>query len=86
MPLNIKNEKVHEQARNLARLTGQSISEAVADAVAEKLERERRRRGAATAREIEMLDDIARECARLPVNDDRTADEILGYNDAGMPS
>ena len=32
------------------------------------------------------LEEIARRCAALPVVDDRTADEILGYDENGLPS
>ncbi len=32
------------------------------------------------------LDQIALRCARLPVQDRRTADEILGYDENGLPS
>jgi antitoxin VapB len=32
------------------------------------------------------LDEIAVRCARLPVLDDRQPDEILGYDDVGIPS
>jgi antitoxin VapB len=32
------------------------------------------------------LDEIARRCAALPVLDDRSADEILGYDENGLPS
>jgi antitoxin VapB len=31
------------------------------------------------------LDEIARQCARLPVRDGRTADEMLGYDENGLP-
>ena len=31
------------------------------------------------------LDEIALHCARLPVRDPRSADEILGYDEHGLP-
>ena len=31
------------------------------------------------------LDDIALRCASLPVLDDRSAEEILGYDEHGVP-
>jgi hypothetical protein len=31
------------------------------------------------------LDEIARHCSRLPVLDSRTPDEILGYDEHGLP-
>jgi antitoxin VapB len=33
----------------------------------------------------DRLDDIARHCAALPVQRRRTEDEILGYDDRGLP-
>ena len=48
-----------------------------------RLERVRRRRtGKALADE---LNELARECAALPVLDARPADGILGYDDNGLP-
>ena len=41
MSLNIKNEKTHHLARELARLTGESLTTAVSEAVRERLERVR---------------------------------------------
>ena len=34
---------------------------------------------------VEELDRIAMHCARLPVQDSRTPDEILGYDEHGLP-
>ena len=31
------------------------------------------------------LDEIARRCASLPVIDDRSPEEILGYDENGVP-
>lgn len=86
MPLNIKNEVTHRAARELAELTGTSISEAVAEAISEKLAEERARRGQTRRRTEELLNELSRECAALPVRDSRSADEILGYNEDGLPS
>jgi len=43
MSLNIKNEETHRMARELARLTGESMAAAVNEAVRERLERVRRK-------------------------------------------
>jgi len=32
------------------------------------------------------LEEIAEHCASLPVLDDRSADEILGYDASGLPN
>lgn len=84
MPLNIKDERTHDLARRLAALTGETMTEAVRLAIQERLRREEARRsGARPLRE--RLREIAKHCASLPVLRDRTEDEILGYDDRGMP-
>ena len=65
MPLNIKNSEVHERAKELARITGESVTHAVAAAIDDSLERERRRRQQEVRRREEVLMDIAAECARF---------------------
>ena len=69
-------------AREVAKLTGESLTEAVRKALAERLERERRRRGSKSL--AERLDEIALRCASLPDYDTRSPDEIIGYDDKGM--
>jgi antitoxin VapB len=83
MALNIRNEQAERLAARLAQLTGKTKTEAVTEALRERLDRlTRERRGRRLADE---LDDIARHCATLPVRDTRRADEILGYDDRGLP-
>jgi antitoxin VapB len=84
MALNLRNPEVERLAASLARLTGETKTEAVRAALADRLERlQRERAGRSLADE---LDEIALTCAALPVQDDRPADEILGYDPAGLPS
>ena len=84
MALNIRNRTTEELAAALARLTGETKTQAVTRALHERLERIRRRR---TGRSLaEELDEIALHCASLPVVDDRTAEEILGYDESGLPA
>jgi antitoxin VapB len=82
MALNIKDPETDHLVRRLASLTGESLTEAVHVAVRDRLEREERRRGRAS---IEQLLAIARCYASRPVKDDRTPDEILGYDERGLP-
>lgn len=83
MALNIRNPETERLAAELAAMTGETKSAAVRQAVEDRLRRLREDRvGRSTAQE---LDDIALRCAQLPVDDDRPADEILGYDDAGLP-
>jgi antitoxin VapB len=83
MSLNIKNEKTHLRVRELARLTGESMTAAVDTAVKERLERVRgtKRDGLA-----ERLLKIGRECAAHMKEPYLSIDhgELL-YDEKGMP-
>jgi len=83
MALNIRHPEVEELAETLARLTGETKTEAVRRALRDRLGRLRRER--AKRRLADELDAIARGCAALPVLDRRPADEILGYDENGVP-
>lgn len=83
MALNIRNPEAERLAAALARLTGETKTEAVTRALRDRLARVRRER--ARRRLADELDDIARHCAELPVRDPRPADAILGYDDRGLP-
>lgn len=83
MALNIKNKETERLARELARRRGTGVTEAVTAALQEELARERNR-----IREpdlLEKLNRIADEYSRLPVYDTRTDDEILGWDEIGLP-
>ncbi|MBI3129496.1 MAG: type II toxin-antitoxin system VapB family antitoxin [Candidatus Tectomicrobia bacterium] len=83
MALDSKDPETDRLAREVAQLTGESPGEAVRKALAERLERERRKCAAAGL--AEQLDEIARRCAALPDQDTRTPDEIIGYGESGLP-
>ena len=83
MALNIRNPETERLAEALARLTGESKTEAVTKAIRDRLSRVRRQR--AQKRLADELDAIALHCAALPVRDPRTPDEILGYDENGLP-
>ena len=57
-------------ARKVAALTGETLTEAIRKALAERLERERLRRGV-TTRLADLLEKLGRECAALPDYDTR---------------
>jgi antitoxin VapB len=83
MALNIRSPETEALATELARLTGETKTEAVTKAVRDRLERVKRsRHGRSLADE---LDAIGQRCATLPVLDARPADEIVGYDDHGLP-
>jgi antitoxin VapB len=83
MPLNIRNELTEQLASALAKLTGETKTEAVTQALRERLERVRRAR--ARKRLADELDEIALHCAARPSLDRRSGDEILGYDENGLP-
>jgi antitoxin VapB len=72
-------------ARRLAATTGETITLAVFVAIRERLEREERKRPNKTAL-LEEIRAISHHCASLPVLDTRSEDEILGYDEHGIPS
>jgi antitoxin VapB len=83
MALSLKDAETDRLAREVAKLTGESLTEAVRAALAERLERERRKRGSKSL--VERLNEIALHCASLPDYDTRTPDEIIGYDEYGVP-
>jgi antitoxin VapB len=83
MQLSIKNDEAHKLATELAGLTSESLSTAVTLALRERLARERRRRR--PDRIAARLMKIGSKYAALP-DADRSQDEILGYDDHGLPT
>lgn len=83
MALNIRNAEAEKLAEALARLTGETKTDAVTKALRDRLARVRRER--ARRRLADELDELALQCARLPVLDGRGEDEILGYDATGNP-
>ena len=83
MALNIRNPEAEKLAAELARQTGETKTEALVKALRDRLVRVRRERS--RRRLADELEEIAEHCASLPVLDDRSADEILGYDNAGLP-
>jgi antitoxin VapB len=83
MALRINNPQADSLARELAKTTGESMTQAVIPALRERLEREQQRQQPSLAEELVR---IGKECAALPVLDGRTADEILGYDEDGLPT
>jgi antitoxin VapB len=80
--LNIKDPEARRLAEELAGLTGESITEAVTEALRQRLKRERNAWGKVGVAEKLMA--LAEEISKLPVLDDRDPDEIL-YDAYGLP-
>jgi len=83
MAIRIKNPETERLARELARRTGASITEAITTALRGQLAREDGKRAGPRLRD-ELLA-IGRRCAALPDLDRRSAEETLGYDEIGLP-
>lgn len=84
MPLNIKDAETDRLARELAAATGESLTQAIGTALSERLER---LRGRPRSQDLAYeLNAISLYCAALPVLDDRPEEEILGYDEHGLPT
>lgn len=82
MHLNIKNDEAHSLARDLAHLTGESMTAAVTEALRERLERVRHEQKPGLA---ERLRALGEECARHL----RASPRVIGvddlYDERGLP-
>ena len=83
MALNIKDPETDRLAQQLAELTNENITDAVKAALRDRLEREQRRRGKRI--DWTLLRQKQEEIARLPVVDHRSPDELLEYDERGLP-
>lgn len=83
MALNIRNPETEQLVDALVKLTGETKTDAVTRALRDRLTRIRRERSG--RRLADDLDAIALRCAQLPVRDARTPEEILGYDEDGVP-
>jgi antitoxin VapB len=83
MALNIRNPEAERLAAELARQTGENKTDAVIHALRDRLSTVRRARS--KRRLADELEQIANHCSSLPVVDSRPADEILGYDENGLP-
>jgi len=81
--ISIKNERAERLARELARETGESLTAAISVALEERLQRVEGRRSAAD--KLALARAALRRVDALPVLDPRTPDEILGYDEHGLP-
>lgn len=83
MALNIKNPVAEQLANELARETGETLTEAVIVSLRERLASRKRRRPHRLLEDIAELQAVVRA---QPDRDLRSADEILGYDDFGLPA
>jgi len=83
MPLSIKNPETERLARLVAKQTGESLTQAIEQSLRERVERlQCKRRNKMTSASVE---EILRRVDALPTLDERSEDEILGYDEHGLP-
>jgi len=79
MALNIRNPEAEKLAAAVAAMTGETKTQAVTEALRDRLETLKRRKSRRSV--ADRLDEIGKHCAALPVLDTRSPDEILGYDE-----
>jgi antitoxin VapB len=83
MGMNIKNKETYQLTKQLAKLTGESLTTAVTEAVRERLDRVRSERGVDIA---ERLLVIGRDCAahlKMPFR--QIEHDKMLYDERGLP-
>jgi antitoxin VapB len=83
MALSLKDPETDRLARAVSSLTGETLTEAVRTALAERLERERLRRAHPSGLAARLVA-LGKACAALPRIDDRSDDELVGYDESGL--
>jgi antitoxin VapB len=83
MALSIKNQETDRLAHDLAEATGETVTAAVTRAIQNRLDSLRpRARRARLLSDIKEIQDLMKS---LPDKDMRSADDLLGYDDFGLP-
>lgn len=82
--LNLKDAETYELAVKLAKLQGGTLNNAVKTALREKLARDQH--DLTKQERFERIMALSDWYSSLPDKDTRTADEILGYDENGLPT
>jgi antitoxin VapB len=83
MALSIKSIEVERMARELSEKTGESLTGAIQKALEERLGRLKRERRSQIL--ASQLDEILHRVDEMPDIDSRSPDEIVGYDEFGLP-
>ena len=83
MAISIKSLETERLTRELASRTGESLTGAIQKPLEERLERLKQQRRSPWL--STQLEDILRRVDQLPILDSRTPDEIVGYDEHGLP-
>ncbi len=79
----IKDPKADKLARELAAITGESLTEAVTIALEERRARLRPKPDDKTL--VEDIEKIVKRLSKSPILDNRSPEEILDYDENGLP-
>ncbi len=83
MAISIKSIETERLAREIVAKTGESLTTAIRRALEERLERLKQQKRSHIL--SGQLQDILRRVDGLPILDSRPPDEILGYDEQGLP-
>ena len=83
--LNIKDPEAHTLASQVAEVTGESLTKAVTEALRERLALLSASVNPDRARLVARVLEIGRRAASRPILDTRSPDDILGYDEHGIP-
>jgi antitoxin VapB len=81
--MNIKSSEAADLAKRVSTITGETLTGAIVAALRERLERLERQTAVPSL--VEQLREIATRAAALPTLDQRSAEEIIGYDENGIP-
>jgi len=82
--LNIKDDETHALAAELARLSGQTMTQSVKEAIRDRLAQFKHTE-ADQERLLARIREMAHQIASAPDLDTRSPDEIIGYDEIGVP-
>ena len=82
MHLSVKSDHAYDLAAEISTLTGETLTEAVTRALDERLQRIRHKKDPMLIADLEA---IVERFNALPVLSTRSEDEILGYDERGLP-
>ena len=84
MVLIIKDPEADRLARAVANRTGETLTQVVINALRDRLSRKERSQDDVESRVADAME-IGRHCASLPLLDRHPSEEVLGYDENGLP-
>ena len=84
MPLSIRNPKAEKLARQVAALSGESMTQAIIHALEARLQELQKQSPAQPL--VQEIMDISERCSSLPDRDPRSPEDIIGYDHDGALS